>query len=160
MLEEANEQVKISKGKPKTAKEIQKQPVALSAGAWERPMQNQQSETGVMLTAILKAIDTPTSIRTVRLAAVLALEPRFLLPYLDLAQAATWRHNVGSQAEPRHGDIVIAGINGQKTVKRLFINGDSVRLMPENKNYQPIIVKTIDELSIWGVVTFVVSRPR
>ncbi len=62
--------------------------------------------------------------------------------------------------EPRHGDIVIAGINGQKTVKRLFINGNSVRLMPENKNYQPIIVKSIDELSIWGVVTFVVSRPR
>lgn len=62
--------------------------------------------------------------------------------------------------EPRHGDIVIAGINGQKTVKRLFINGDSVRLMPENKNYQPIIVKSLDELSIWGVVTFVISRPR
>jgi DNA polymerase V len=49
---------------------------------------------------------------------------------------------------------VIAGINGQKTVKRLSINGDSVRLMPENKNYQPIVVKTIDELSIWGVVSY------
>lgn len=63
-------------------------------------------------------------------------------------------------AVPKHGDIVIAGINGMKTVKRLFINGESVRLVPENTEFQPIIVKSIDDLNIWGVVTHVVSRPR
>lgn len=63
-------------------------------------------------------------------------------------------------ASPQSGDIVIAGINGLKTVKRLVIGCEFVRLVPENADYQPITVRTLDELDIWGVVTYVVSRPR
>jgi len=63
-------------------------------------------------------------------------------------------------ASPQSGDIVIAGINGLKTVKRLVIGYGFVRLVPENTDYRPITVRTLEELDIWGVVTYVVSRPR
>jgi len=72
----------------------------LTPGALARPLQNQRFETGAMLTAIIKALDGPTPIRQVRLAAIWALEPRLLLPYLDLAEAATWQQRIGSEAEP------------------------------------------------------------
>lgn len=63
-------------------------------------------------------------------------------------------------ASPKSRDIVIADVNGLKTVKRLVVGGDFVRLVPENAKYQPITVRSLDELDIWGVVTYVVSRPR
>lgn len=72
----------------------------LIPGAWARPMRDQRTETGAMLTAIIKVLDGPTPIRQVRLAAIWALEPRLLLPYIDQAEAAVWRQRVGSEAEP------------------------------------------------------------
>lgn len=63
-------------------------------------------------------------------------------------------------ASPKNGDIVIADVNGMKTVKRLRINGNAVSLTPENPAYQPLVFRSLDEIDIWGVVTYVVSRPR
>ena len=56
----------------------------------------------------------------------------------------------------RHGHIVIAALNGELTVKRLVIKGDSAILAPENKKYKPITIESLDDLKIWGVVTNVI----
>ncbi len=72
---------------------------SLADGAWMRPMADQRAETGVQLAAILKAMDGPLPARQVRLAALLALEPRLLLPYLD-EEATTWRRLIGAEVDP------------------------------------------------------------
>jgi DNA polymerase V len=59
---------------------------------------------------------------------------------------------VDRSIEPTHGRIVIAAINGELTVKRLFINGGQTKLIPENDNYAPIVIHEGLELVIWGVV--------
>ena len=60
----------------------------------------------------------------------------------------------------RHGDIVIAAINGETFVKRLSIRGEEVGLCSENPKYPPRYVLEGDELLIWGVVTDSIRRHR
>jgi repressor LexA len=57
---------------------------------------------------------------------------------------------------PKSGDIVIAEVDGQWTMKYLRKRGDSVLLVPANPKYGPI--KPKDELKIAGVVTAVVRK--
>jgi repressor LexA len=47
-----------------------------------------------------------------------------------------------SSAQP--GDIVVAMIEGEATVKRWFPEGDRIRLQPENRTMQPIYVRAQD----------------
>ncbi len=58
-----------------------------------------------------------------------------------------------------HGDIVIAGIHGELTVKLLELR-PFARLVPCNKAYQPIKIPDGCELDIFGVVTSVVRNMR
>lgn len=67
---------------------------------------------------------------------------------------------VDRAVEPRHGDIVLAVIDGDLTVKELAIEDGWVRLLPHNPDFPPIDVKTGQELTIWGVVTGVVRKLR
>ena len=53
---------------------------------------------------------------------------------------------------PKHNKIVIAAINGQLTVKRLYQRGGVIKLIPENKQYPTIEISDESELVIWGVV--------
>ena len=57
---------------------------------------------------------------------------------------------------PKSGDIVIAEVDGQWTMKYLRKRGDKVALIPANPKYKPIIPK--NELKISGVVTAVVRK--
>lgn len=57
---------------------------------------------------------------------------------------------------PKSGDIVIAEVDGQWTMKYLKKRGDKVVLIPANPKYKPIIPK--NELKISGVVTAVVRK--
>lgn len=50
------------------------------------------------------------------------------------------------------GDIVVAMLNGEQTVKRFKLIGDTCFLMPENPRYDPIPVTKDDELLILGKV--------
>ena len=50
------------------------------------------------------------------------------------------------------GDIVVAMLNGEQTVKRFKLIGDTCFLMPENQRYDPIPVTKDDELIILGKV--------
>ena len=57
-----------------------------------------------------------------------------------------------------HGLIVLAVLDGEFTVKRLYKRGKVIRLMPENAEFEPIEIKEGNTLEIWGVVTFNVRR--
>jgi SOS regulatory protein LexA len=59
---------------------------------------------------------------------------------------------------PKSGDIVIAEVDGQWTMKYLKKRGEDVILVPANPKYQPIRPK--QELKISGVVTAVVRKYR
>ncbi len=51
-----------------------------------------------------------------------------------------------------HNKIVIAALDGELTVKRLYRRGDTVKLLPENPDYPEILLKQESQLVIWGVV--------
>jgi repressor LexA len=57
---------------------------------------------------------------------------------------------------PKSGDIVIAEVDGQWTMKYLRKRGDSVTLVAANPKYSPI--KPKNELKIAGIVTAVVRK--
>lgn len=59
---------------------------------------------------------------------------------------------------PKSGDIVIAEVDGEWTVKYLDKKGDSVTLIPANPEFKPI--KPKKELKIAGVVTAVIRKYR
>lgn len=63
---------------------------------------------------------------------------------------------VDRRRSAKSGDIIIAYIDGEWTLKFLEKRGKRVRLIAANKNYPPLIPK--DELQIGGVVTAVVRR--
>jgi len=54
------------------------------------------------------------------------------------------------------GDIVIASLNGEFTVKELQLN--PLQLIPRNRNYQPILISEADDFEIFGVVTNVIRH--
>ena len=51
-----------------------------------------------------------------------------------------------------HNKIVIAAIDGQLTVKKLFHRGGLIKLLPENPAYPEIELEQESDLVIWGVV--------
>ena len=60
----------------------------------------------------------------------------------------------------RPGEIVVAMIEGEATVKRYFPEGDRIRFQPANSNMQPIIVRKADfrSVDIIGVVVGVYRK--
>ena len=60
----------------------------------------------------------------------------------------------------RDGDIVVAVVDGELTVKRLSRRGGTVRLLPEYPGCAPIEFKDGQELTVWGVVTSVIHRVK
>lgn len=59
---------------------------------------------------------------------------------------------------PVSGNIVIASVNGDLTLKRLIKKAGQIWLYPENPAYQPIAVAEESELVIWGVVVSVLRK--
>ena len=64
---------------------------------------------------------------------------------------------VREQAEARNGDIVVALVEGEATVKRFYLEEGRVRLQPENRTMSPIIIER-GELRIAGKVVGVMRR--
>jgi len=60
---------------------------------------------------------------------------------------------VKSEKEPRNGDVVVAMIGDETTVKRFQKSRNQVTLVPENQDFEPIVVTaTSPELRILGKV--------
>ena len=60
--------------------------------------------------------------------------------------------------EAQDGQIVVAAVDGELTVKRLRRERARVYLQPENPDYRPIEITGETDLVIWGVVTSVIHR--
>ena len=58
----------------------------------------------------------------------------------------------------KHNDIVVAVVDGDYTLKRLYKHRGRVELRAENPAYSPILFKDGTELLVWGVVVGVVRR--
>ncbi len=65
---------------------------------------------------------------------------------------------VDRSLRPRHNDIVVAVVDAEYTIKRLYKHRGQVELRPENSAYQPTVFKDGSELEVWGVVVGVVRR--
>ncbi|HFZ8995955.1 TPA: translesion error-prone DNA polymerase V autoproteolytic subunit [Citrobacter freundii] len=59
----------------------------------------------------------------------------------------------------QHGDIVVAAVAGEFTVKELRTR-PRLQLVPHNINYSPIVFQADEELQIFGVVTFTLKSNR
>ena len=62
---------------------------------------------------------------------------------------------VDRSLKAKHGDTVIAAVDGAFTVKTLSLK-PRIRLLPQNRQYAPIEFKEGSELQIFGVVTHLV----
>lgn len=65
---------------------------------------------------------------------------------------------VDRSIEPRHGKIVIASVDGEFTIKKLYRRAGRVELRPENPAFDAIVVGPETQLEIWGVVVGSVRR--
>lgn len=60
---------------------------------------------------------------------------------------------VDRSLSPHNGDVIIAAIEGEFTVKRFEKRGNEILLLPENPVYSPITIQPGSDHSFWGVVT-------
>lgn len=54
-------------------------------------------------------------------------------------------------SDARHGQIVVARIDDEVTVKRLSKNGRHIELLPENTDFEPIVIQPGQDFSIEGI---------
>lgn len=59
---------------------------------------------------------------------------------------------VDRSVRARHGHIVVAFVNGERLVKRLYRRSGRVALVAENPSYPALEVEEGMELEVWGVV--------
>jgi len=64
---------------------------------------------------------------------------------------------VHAQDQVENGEIVVALVGDEATTKRYYGEGRTVRLQPENENYEPIIVNA-DEVQLVGRVVGVLRQ--
>jgi DNA polymerase V len=67
---------------------------------------------------------------------------------------------VDKSLEARSGDIVVAAVDGDFTLKRFKKQGSQAWLIAEHPGYPPIALHEAHDASLWGVVTFVVHKVR
>ncbi|MDG1286572.1 MAG: translesion error-prone DNA polymerase V autoproteolytic subunit [Rickettsiales bacterium] len=67
---------------------------------------------------------------------------------------------VDKSLEAKHNDVVVAVVNNELTVKRLYKRGGEISLHPENPNFPVITFSGDMELTIWGVVSNVTRKLR
>ncbi len=67
---------------------------------------------------------------------------------------------VDKSLTPQHDSIIIAEIQGELTVKRLYRKNGEIALLAENPAYRPIPIREESQLVVWGVVTNVVHHLR
>ena len=63
--------------------------------------------------------------------------------------------------EPSDGDIVVAYINNEFTIKYLELKHKKdgyIELRPANKNYKPIRIDEYDDFEVWGVVVWIIKK--
>lgn len=60
---------------------------------------------------------------------------------------------------PESGDIVVAAVDDEFTVKRLEKRANGYWLIPDNPTHSPIDTSLLgDRFQVWGVVTYVINK--
>ena len=67
---------------------------------------------------------------------------------------------VDRAVEPAHKKIVIAIVDGEFTVKRLYKKSGKWFLAPENPEFEPLEITRDINFHIWGVVIYSIHRMR
>ena len=65
---------------------------------------------------------------------------------------------IDKSLEPQDGNIVVAFVDGEFTLKRVRMGRDRLTLMPANPRYRPIEVSRDNHFAIWGVVTYAIKK--
>jgi DNA polymerase V len=63
---------------------------------------------------------------------------------------------VDRSLQPRSGNIILAVLDGEFTVKRLKREQGNVVLCPENPRYKSVTIASGQDFEVWGVVVHVV----
>lgn len=58
----------------------------------------------------------------------------------------------------KHNKVVIVALQGELLVKRLIVGKAGIVLRSENNDYPDIPVPSLEELMVWGVVTYVIHH--
>jgi DNA polymerase V len=61
---------------------------------------------------------------------------------------------------PKNGDIVVAVVNGEYTVRYLIKNENKCFLYPANKKYKAIEITPEIDMQVWGVVTYIITSVK
>jgi len=62
--------------------------------------------------------------------------------------------------EPKDGDIAVCFIDGEFTLKRLALKEDGLYLMPANAEFKPIRITEENDFLVWGMLAYIVHKPR
>ena len=62
--------------------------------------------------------------------------------------------------EPTNGDMVVAFIDGEFTLKYIKKDKDCLWLQPAHDRYSPIKVTAENDFTVWGVVTYSIKKRR
>jgi DNA polymerase V len=65
---------------------------------------------------------------------------------------------VDRSKQAKIGDIVLASVDGEFTIKTLAKHLSQPRLLPANEKFQPIVVNENMQFEIWGVITGAVRK--
>jgi len=68
---------------------------------------------------------------------------------------------IDRSVEPQDGDVIVAYINGEFTIKFLDLTHRKdgyIELRPANKKYSPIRIDENDSFEVWGVVIWVIKK--
>ena len=79
----------------------------------------------------------------------------------SMAEAEIFRGDmlvVDKSLSPAHGNIVVAYINGERLVRRLYSRGKKTALQTDNPDTPEIVPEYGSELTIWGVVVGMFKR--
>jgi DNA polymerase V len=67
---------------------------------------------------------------------------------------------VDRSLRPKSSNIVIADVDGEWMVKRLYKRSGVIKLLSENPLNEPIVLKEGQELVVFGVVTYVINEAK
>ena len=70
---------------------------------------------------------------------------------------------IDRSVEPQDGDVIVAYINGEFTIKFLDLTHRKdgyIELRPANKKYSPIRIDENDSFEVWGVVVWTIKSWR
>lgn len=66
---------------------------------------------------------------------------------------------VDRSMNPRHGEVVVASIRGEVSLK-LYQNEGRPSLAFANREMPPLVISEDDDVTVWGVVTWTLHKPN